>query len=237
MERILIVNADDFGFSENVNRGILRAHREGILTSASLMVHMPAAKQAIEMTDGLDLGLHVDLAEWAYRNGQWLPLYERVPVDDPAAVRGELGTQLEAFRRLTGRNPTHLDSHQHVHLHEPVRSILFEIALELAVPLRGVSKHVRYCGDFYGQSGKGAPCPERICVEAMIRILRGLPAGITEVACHPGADGPLDSDYSHERSLEADVLCDHRVRQIIAEEDIQLLSFADVANSRVSVNS
>src|SRR5262249_22921163 len=62
--RYLIVNADDFGRSAGVNRGIIQAHEQGIVTSASLMVHWPAAREAAEYgrgRPGLSLGLHFDL--------------------------------------------------------------------------------------------------------------------------------------------------------------------------------
>ena len=95
-ERYLIVNADDFGLSAGVNRGIIRAHEQGILTSASLMVYWPAAPEAAEYAlkhPGLSIGLHVDLAEWVYRDYQWVPRYEIVPTDDERAVAQETARQ------------------------------------------------------------------------------------------------------------------------------------------------
>ena len=64
--RVLIVNADDFGQSPSVNRGIVQAHRTGIVTSASLMVRQKATAEAIELSracPALSLGLHLDLGE------------------------------------------------------------------------------------------------------------------------------------------------------------------------------
>jgi chitin disaccharide deacetylase len=72
MRRYLIVNADDFGLSEGVNRGIIEAAEKGIVTSASLMVRQPAAAAAAAYARKLDrisVGLHLDLGEWVYRNG------------------------------------------------------------------------------------------------------------------------------------------------------------------------
>ena len=74
MDRLLIVNADDFGMSEDVNRGILKAHFEGIVTSASLMVRWPDAAEAADYGrkhPGLSVGLHFDTGEWTCRNGEW----------------------------------------------------------------------------------------------------------------------------------------------------------------------
>ena len=162
MTRALIVNADDLGRSSGINRGIRIAHERGIVTSASLMVRLPAAREAAAYARGvpqLSLGLHVDLAEWAYLDGAWEPLYEVVPRYDPMQVEGEVGRQLAAFRELSGGDPTHLDSHQHLHREEPLRSVLAELARELDVPLRSVSSNVHYCGEFYGQPQRAKACP------------------------------------------------------------------------------
>src|SRR5713101_9724313 len=123
-KRYLIVNADDFGQSPGVNRGIIEAHERGIVTSASLMVRWPAAADAAAYAQErpeLSVGLHLDLAEWAYRDGEWARLYEVVQGDDADAVAKEVERQAEAFRRLMGKNPTHIDSHQHAHRQEPAR--------------------------------------------------------------------------------------------------------------------
>src|SRR4051812_48519364 len=113
--RELIVNADDFGLSPGVNRGVAESHERGIVTSASLMVRMPAAPAAASYArahPALSVGLHLDLGEWTRRAGAWALVYEVVPSGDAGAVRGELARQLAAFRALLGGEPTHLDSHQ-----------------------------------------------------------------------------------------------------------------------------
>src|SRR5579884_523282 len=99
----LIVNADDFGLSAGVNRGIIEAHEHGIVTSASLMVRWPATTEAAAYSrdhPDLSLGLHVDLSEWAYRHETWVPLYQVVPTDDITAVADEVLRQLTTFRAL-----------------------------------------------------------------------------------------------------------------------------------------
>jgi chitin disaccharide deacetylase len=180
----------------------------------------------------LSLGLHFDLGEWVCRHDAWEPVYEVAPMDDPAAVAEVLDSQLAAFRRLAGRDPTHIDSHQHVHRREPVRSLVKETARRLGVPLRHCSPKVRYCGHFYGQTGKGAPLPENISLDALLGILETLPPGVTELACHPGdgsgLDSDLDSTYGSERAQELGVLCDPRVRAAIAAAGIRLCSFGNI---------
>ncbi|HEY3302555.1 MAG TPA: ChbG/HpnK family deacetylase [Candidatus Binatia bacterium] len=227
--KYLIVNADDFGQSPGVNRGIIEARKRGIVTSASLMTRWSAAAEAAAYArahSALSLGLHVDLGEWAYRQGTWLPLYEVVPVEDGAAIKTEVAKQLAAFRRLVGKHPTHIDSHQHVHQREPARSVLIDIARKLGVPLRHVSPSVHYCGDFYGQTAEGDPLPGAITVEGLLKIIAALPDGLTELGCHPGYGNELDTMYRDEREQETRVLCDPQVREALDSLDIDLVSFA-----------
>jgi chitin disaccharide deacetylase len=228
--RYLIVNADDFGLSTDTNRGIIEARERGIVTSASLTVRYPAAAAAAEYSKqnpGFSLGLHVDLAEWEFRNGEWRCIYEVVPVNDAAAVTAEVQKQLATFRELVGSSPTHLDSHQHVHRDEPVRSVLAAVARELKIPLRNFNREVRFFGGFYGHMQKGYPFPEGISVENLLRILESLPSGITELVCHPGLDAALNSPYRSERLEEVKTLCDPRVSAALQTNGIKRISFSE----------
>jgi predicted glycoside hydrolase/deacetylase ChbG (UPF0249 family) len=230
--RYLIVNADDFGQSSGVNRGIIEAHERGIVTSASLMVRWPGAAEAAAYSrrrPKLSLGLHVDLGEWAYTGGAWRPLYEVAPLNDIEAVRKEVTAQLAAFRRFTDREPSHIDSHQHVHQREPLQSILMEVASQLGVSLRHFSPEVRYCGDFYGQTAEGSSIRGRIAVEALIQIISRLPIGCTELSCHAGFATDLDTMYRDERAEEVKVLCDPRLRTALRVMNVELCSFENVA--------
>ena len=230
-ERILVVNADDFGRTEGVNRGIARAHEEGIVTSASLMVRWPAAEEAgryARQHPQLSVGLHLDLAEWEYFDGEWRATYQVVNADDAASVTAELERQLHEFRQLVGHDPTHLDSHQHVHRSEPVRSVLTDAGRRLGVVVRDVTAEVHYRGDFYGQDGRGYPVPEAITVEALVALMERLPPGVTELGCHPGVPGDLENVYSVERGWEVEVLCDRRVRATLDRAGITLRSFREV---------
>ena len=126
MPKHLIVNADDLGLSEGVNQGIFEAAEHGIVTSASLMVRQEAAASAarrVRHGSQLSVGLHLDLGEWVFRDNEWVPLYSVVPTKDAKAVEQEIGRQLSEFRRLVGRDPTHIDSHQHA-LPDPNRHFL-----------------------------------------------------------------------------------------------------------------
>lgn len=235
--RALIVNADDFGLSPGVNAGVARAHENGILTSASLMVRPAGAAEAAayaRATPALGLGLHVDLGEWTRHDGEWVTVYEVVPLDENGlgAVQAEVEAQIDQFRELTGREPTHLDSHQHVHTWDPVTEMFVRIASEMGVPLRHHLGGVRYCGDLYGRDSQGKPIPKAISPKALVDIIRGLEPGVTELACHPGMGTDAGSAYDVEREQEVDVLCDPGVAAALRDEGVTLQSFADIASSR-----
>lgn len=227
-DRRLVVNADDFGFSAGVNAGILRAHSEGIVTSTSLMVRAAAAREAVAAATAhpqLAIGLHVDLGEYVCEHGEWRALYRVVETDDAIAVADEIERQLQRFRELTGRDPTHLDSHQHVHREEPVRSIMGRRAKDLRVALRHHGR-ARYCGAFYGQGHAGAPLPEAIEPQALARLVTELTPGVTELCCHPAASVEPEMAYGPERVRELEALCDPLVREALERAGVQLGTFA-----------
>lgn len=208
--KYLIVNGDDFGASPGVNRGILEAHRRGILTSASLFVDRPASREAVELSrqaPALSVGLHADL-DGTRRHDAY----------------GELVRQLARFRELVGRPPTHLDSHHNVHRESDVSSIVLAIGREHQLPVRAFSP-AGYLSEFYGSGG-----PDAISVDRLIALLRTQVAdGITELGCHPGhVDEALVSSYLVERERELEALCDPRVRAAIEDAGIVLVTFADL---------
>src|SRR5262249_37761373 len=73
------------------------------------------------------------------------------------------------------------------------------------------------------------PLPEILCLEGLLQVLRGLPPGVTELGCHPGEAGDLDTTYREERARGGSVLCDPRVRDALPDLGIELRSFPDVA--------
>ena len=228
-ERFLVVNADDLGLSEAVNEGIFRAHADGVVTSASLMVRQgaaPAAAEAAASHPELAIGLHLDLGEWIYERGEWIQAYLHCDTDDREAVEAECRAQLERFRALLARDPTHLDSHQHVHESEPVAGVAEALAAELAVPLR--NRAIPYEGGFYGQSGKGEAFPEGISPERLAALIRELPRGWTEIGCHPAAGPVPTSSYDAERQVELQTLCDPLIQEALNVTNVKLCSFAQV---------
>ena len=123
--RRLVINADDFGLSAGVNRGILEAHRAGTVGSASLLVNTPGFADAVEAAraaPGLDVGLHLNLTTGSpvAAGGGFHPLSHLVALAlagriDARAVAAECAAQIERLR-ATGLRITHLDGHEHVHV-------------------------------------------------------------------------------------------------------------------------
>ena len=228
--RNLVVNADDLGLSAAVNEGVFAAHGDGIVTSASLMVRQGAASAAAERArefPRLAIGLHLDLGEWNYEDGEWTLAYSHCDGDDPEAVEAECRAQLERFRALLGRDPTHLDSHQHVHESEPAKAGAEALAAELGVPLR--NRAIRYEGGFYGQSGKGEPFPGGITPQRLTELIRALPPGWTEIGCHPAAGPVPTSSYDAERQIELETLRAPEVKDLLNVMHINLCSFAQAS--------
>lgn len=155
-ERVLIVNADDLGMSEGVTRGILEAHRNGIVTSASAMMNAPDARAGLEaaLRDAprLGLGLHLTLT-WGRpalppdrvpslvdAHGRFLSVPHGVAVPGRWSrqdIAAELRAQLRRFVEIAGRPPDHVDAHHGVStIAAPVREVMLEIASEHGIAVR-----------------------------------------------------------------------------------------------------
>lgn len=154
MSRRLIVNADDYGRTRAVSRGILHAHRHGIVTSTTVMVNQPGVEAQLDealLCPALGLGLHLVFTAWrpvlppvqvpglVDEVGHFLEQHtvwaraEHIPLPQ---LRMELGAQLQRFSALTGRLPDHLDCHHFVHLYPPFFQVYADLAREHALPLR-----------------------------------------------------------------------------------------------------
>ncbi|NDJ75720.1 MAG: ChbG/HpnK family deacetylase [Chloroflexi bacterium] len=152
----LIVNADDFGRSPGVNRGIIDAHRTGIVTSTTVMINQPAApaglEDALQRAPHLGIGLHLNLTSGRpvsppdtvptlvdgdgqfYDIRRWPIAGLRFNTDELAH---EITAQFERFVSLTGQPPDHLDAHHHAtYLHPAAFKTMLGLAGQYALPLR-----------------------------------------------------------------------------------------------------
>lgn len=250
----LIVNADDFGYTERVSAGILRAHRDGIVTATTLMTNAPHAGGAAAFaraTPSLDVGVHlvvtfnrpsgdvarcrslVDSDGKFYRPKE---LMARQVVPEEALF--EYRAQYDRARELLGREPTHLDSHHWVHDHPSLEWAIGELALETGAAVRihsdaqrdrlrarGVRTPDHFAREFQYEG--------KVDVEPLLGLLERLATrtGVAELMCHPGEsdEGMVKrSGYARERPAELATLVDPRVRAKVAELGIELATFGDV---------
>jgi chitin disaccharide deacetylase len=222
--KYVIFNADDFGYSAGINRGIIDAHTRGVVTSATLVVNGSATEQAVTLAKAhpeLAVGLHINFTNEAQR---------LIDIESRDVVRAELRRQYARFLELMGGKPTHLDSHQHVHRHWMRRPLFEELAGEVGVPMRDLPP-VTFKGGFYAQWEYGVSTPEKVSVEALMRILsREIEDGVYEMSCHPGyVDPSLEAVYHADRERELATLTDPRLPGMIDALGIRVISYRDLA--------
>ena len=136
----LVVNADDFGFTPDVNRGIVDAHRRGILTATTLMANGAAFDDAVRLareTPTLDIGCHLVLVgDRSLVTGKPYPL--TVTQLLAALARREIRPYEEISAQVrhilnAGIRPTHLDTHKHTHLAPPVLDAVARVSEEFGI--------------------------------------------------------------------------------------------------------
>ena len=224
--KFLIINVDDFGYGDGINRAVAVLHDQGCVTSASLMVNTPGTAQAVAIAAArprLSLGLHANFTNEVDR---------LVEFDDPAVCRRELRRQFDSFRALTGRPPTHLDSHHHVHRRPACQPTFQELADEHGLPLRD-RPPVVFKGGFYGQWEHGVSQKEKVSFEALRSILSNeLGRGIYELVVHPGyLDARADYVYDLDRQWEAETLGDPRLLGLLRQQGVCLISYHELSEA------
>jgi chitin disaccharide deacetylase len=214
--KFLIPNADDFGYTRDVNEGIIHAHREGILTATTIMATGAAFDHAVALArenPSLDVGVHLVLvgsAGFPPTVGQLMQqiALRRIHIYDKLAAQ---------MRKVlaAGLEPSHLDTHKHTHLLPPVLNAVARIASEFQIPWvrrpfdlplhagrvpwtrRVVSKSLGFArASFHrvlARSGcrttdhfAGFQITGHYDAAELARLIRQLPDGITEFMCHPG---------------------------------------------------
>lgn len=217
-DRLLIVTAHDLGSSHAANTGVYQALRDGIATSASLMVPAPWARAAAAEHRGEDVGVQLTLnAELdTYR---WGPIthapslvdgeggFPRSPAElwdhaDLDEVRRECRTQIERAI-LWGFDASHLDSHLGtLHMRPEFFDVYLDLAIEFGLPIRLPSTEAQRTAGFPMRelaAEEGVLFPDRLAVvpgrgvgsrRAVAQVLADLQPGVTEVYIHPATDTP-----------------------------------------------
>jgi len=214
--RRLVVNADDFGFTRDVNRGIVEAHTNGILTATTLMACGEQFDDAVRLArehPSLDIGVHLVLVGQEPYPMTVAQLARAVALRR-IAIYDELSSQVRKVLDA-GLKPTHLDTHKHTHLLPPVLEVVARLSEEFKIPWvrrpfdfpwnpRGVTWKKRAVGRAFGLvRGKFASSLRRhgcrstdhfagfqitgkFDASDVAALIRALPEGSTEFMCHPG---------------------------------------------------
>jgi chitin disaccharide deacetylase len=234
MTRRLILNADDFGYDPAVTKGIAEAMRSGVVSSTTLIVNSPWSEDAAAQSEGLAIGLHLNLVRFQSVSEPSQELTERAVLERQFVVR-ETRAQLERFTKLLGRPATHIDVHKHAHREPSVLGAIGIVAREHKLPVRSVDAKmrailrdsgVRTNDEFVGDAGDAAYwTPERWLAE-----LDDLPNdGVVEFMCHPGhKPSHVSSGYGHQREVELATFLSPAAREALTSRGLTLESWAGV---------
>ncbi|HSJ52307.1 MAG TPA: ChbG/HpnK family deacetylase [Anaerolineae bacterium] len=275
---MLIVNADDYGRAPGVSRGILEAHRQGIVTSTTVMINQPGVEPRLAEAlahPRLGVGLHLvftagqpvlprrDVPGLVDGRGEFLEQHslwaraEEIPLEQ---LRDELAAQVERFRALAGHLPDHLDCHHFVHLYPPFFQVYADLAHRLGLPLRVpfpletdfrlADKKLPFLEGFPQDRVRGMIVTNTALLQArhlahpdafistffgrpsltlehLFAAIDGLPAGVSELMCHPGYDDPAlaPSSYRDEREIELRLLTDPALRRHVEDAGVALVTY------------
>ncbi|PJF44094.1 MAG: hypothetical protein CUN55_05750 [Phototrophicales bacterium] len=220
----LIVNADDFGFSPATNVGIIEAHQKGIVTSTTVMINLDYAaeglEQLLEQAPTIGIGLHINLSQgkpialpsqvsslvdddgYFYDIEKWLAHVMSFGAED---FYTEIEAQINRFVSLTGRVPTHLDSHYHLAFLHP---FALEATIKLAhqfgnLPLRQVMDVSQDDASLLHQASQLLPNMDQDWLKGLIDMLKTI---LSEADPPPYMPARLETGFSGKNITLGDLL-------------------------------
>lgn len=231
-DRLLIVNADDYGRTPEISHGILVAFSAGVLKSTTMIANLVTREEIDDALDaGIACGLHFNLTcgkpvstvpkeflrpDLSFDKNKALNLPTEI-------IKAELELQWD-FAAAHGVRLSHIDSHHHIHSYPNVLALVAEFAIMRGVPVRpcdegtafylnklGIASPQQFSAKFYGQ--------DSVSADKFIAILESSNARSLEIMTHPGYSSPLlesESTYSKERELELAVLTNQELASAIA---------------------
>jgi predicted glycoside hydrolase/deacetylase ChbG (UPF0249 family) len=231
MNKRLILNADDFGKTEDISKAIIFAHKYGILSSTTVMVKGMAfelASKLIKETPTLKTGLHIDL-DYIFLMTEPNRFYKRLIKITPSMktkIKDEIDIQLDKFLK-TGLALTHFDSHHHAHMHPEVLPIVACKAKELGVPIRFHNGYYDKSKFFYKNLEKEVLIPilEHFNLKCPYFLRDSFNLDLNfetaEVMLHPGF-------LEKWRAFDLVKCLNPDIKQSIKAKNIQIISFADL---------
>lgn len=231
MKTKLIINADDFGLTAGVNEGIIESFKNGVVTSTTLMVNQPNRDEAIALAKDnpkLGVGLHLTFDKGKALSGvssltdehgnlkNIVKLLEQDTKEED--FYKEIITQYKEFKKLMGKEPTHIDSHHHIHIRNPKAF--------LAMKNFCTAKNIKYRSNenfinrFYGPA-----ISEELFIQLIEEKKKENRHSILEIMTHPGKNDEFleqTSSYTTKREEEIRILTDTNVKNYIRNNFISI---------------
>jgi chitin disaccharide deacetylase len=249
----LIINADDFGFSHPINKGIIEAFTLGVVTDTTILIHSPFAREALSMAHEVDLpvGIHIDfVSEFSEQNHSskagylgpqgrlvrelFIREYQKkidhlYSCEELITFRDEIRGQVDSYLKYTGSKPSHLDYHFGLHYLPDIMAIYITVAEEYGIPVRwgrqyaGINPY-RKSPDLFCDHFRGTPDAS---ISTFLSLLQTPWDGVMELCCHPGYYTPngLPDSYNKEREYELAVLTNPGLLEHITALGIQLVNY------------
>jgi len=256
--RLVIVNCDDLGSCHAANVGCFDALRDGVATSASLMIPSPWSREAASRYRGEDVGVHLTLnSEWDLF--RWGPIthapslldgdggfprtlteiWDHADLDE---LRRECRTQVERAI-LWGFDVSHLDSHlSAMQMRPEFFDIYLELAVDFGLPIRlSGAETERSIGFPFRRlaAEEGVVFPDGVVPlartgsrAAFERALHALEPGVTELVAHPAVDTPelraAAPDWAHRVDDHDTLVTDHEIKRLIERAGVVLIGYRDL---------
>ena len=240
----LIINADDFGYCEAVNYGIISAHKNGIVSSTTMMANMPGFEHGVALLKDnktLSCGVHLTIScdkpllsnlntivddSGNFYRGITNEILKSMDLDE---IYNEFCAQIERVIDC-GIKICHLDSHHHVHTITELRPVIENILDKYDLPIRGgfeynmeYKKVVKLIDSFY---------KENVSEDYLIKILKDIKEyDVVDMMCHPAFldDFILNStSYAIDRTKEYKILTSNKVKKALEENNIIISNYRDI---------
>lgn len=211
--KYLVVNADDFGYSPSVNKGIIEGHVKGIITSTTVLVDAVAVQEAAELSQYPDLsvGLH----------------FNPKPGED---LEAEFRRQLELFESIVGHKPDSIDTHKSLPSDKKnMEQMLRKYSDDHNTPVRRLGK-AKFIRSFFGLNvdGSGTLNEDNVTVASLKAAIDEADSEVNEIMTHVGyCDDYLlsKSSYNKTREKELQSVLDPSIKSYIESKDLKLVNW------------
>ncbi len=234
--KYLIVNADDFNLTRGTDRAILECHDKGIVSSTTVLMTLPFSPKTVRDLKArpfLGKGIHLSLTLGTAVSPKtpfqltrnMLTVAHKIPVK---AAEREYEAQILKFKKLTGRLPTHMDTHHHIHGLRNIQTAIGSLSRKFGIPFRRVNKAMPGATHYLFED---LDPKKHWTGSKFAQVLKELPSGISEIMVHPGyvdRDLKAISSFQSGREIERKILMAPKIRALLDPLNIKLINFSAI---------